>query len=73
MVKKPEISASRPKIMKKNPPPLAAKVGSTGSPTTFFSVCPAPGHCVCLWMTTNIRWTPMAAMSSAGTIMMWSE
>src|SRR4051812_35959247 len=42
------ITASTPKTTKKNPPALAAYTGSRGNPTTFFSVLPGPGNCVCL-------------------------
>ncbi|SHX29708.1 Uncharacterised protein [Mycobacteroides abscessus subsp. abscessus] len=58
--------------MAKNPPDLTANTGNTRTPTTFFSVRPAPGNCVCLPNHNKTRWTAMRPKMIAGMINTWS-
>ena len=57
-----------PPTMNKKPVVLAMKTGNIGEPTTFFSVRPLPGNCVCFWRTSKKRCTLTSPMMTSGTI-----
>ena len=67
----PPIIAMMPAQTAKNAPPLAAKTGRIRTPTTFFSVRPGPGYCVCFWYQTSPTCRPISASRIPGRISTW--
>ena len=64
-------STSAAKMKKNQAPPLARKYGKNGWPTTFLSVFPLAGICVCFWWNMMNRWAVISASRMPGISSTW--
>ena len=64
-------TTSAPKMKKNQAWPLSMKYGQNGCPTTFFSVFPCAGICVCFWWNMMNRCAVTSARIRPGISSTW--